>query len=276
MPRYRLLVTDVDGTLIGASLHPSARVVAALRAARAAGWRVALCTGRVPRACAGLLYALELNGCHIFFDGALVSDAAVEQVVTLRPLPVATASSLVEAVAAAGLNLELYTPDGYYVARRDGLSALHSRVQGIPDQQADLAALVRTARVVKAELVVARDDEREVVRALGRSFAGRLRFSWAHVAGYPEISFVNVVAGEVSKATGLAALAAAYGVSLAEVVGVGDGPNDLPLITAAGLGVAMANAPLAVRAQAALVAGDVEADGLALLVERLLADESAP
>lgn len=274
MRRYRLLVTDVDGTLIGASLRPSPRVVAALRAARAAGWRVALCTGRVPRACAGLLDALELDSWHIFFDGALVSDAAVEQVVALRPLSRAAALDLIAAADAAGLNLELYTPDGYYVARRDALSALHSRVQGIPDQEADLAALARTARVVKAEFVVASDPERAVVRELECRFAGRLRFSWAYVAGYPELSFVNVVAADVSKATGLAALAAAYDVPLAEVVAVGDGQNDLPLITAAGLGVAMGNAPAAVRDQAALVTSDVEADGLAELVERLLTGQN--
>lgn len=269
MARYRLLVTDVDGTLIGASLRPTPRVVAALHQARRAGWRVALCTGRVPRACGALLATLNLDGLHIFFDGALVSDAGGQHVVALQPLPSAAVERLVRAASDARLNLELYTPDGYYVARRDDLSALHSRIQGIPDQEAELLALARTEPVIKAEFVVG-EEGRAAVRRLAAAFAGELRFGWAEVAGYPHLSFVNVVAASVSKATGLRALADAYGVPLAEVVAVGDSHNDLPLLAAAGLGVAMANAPAAVRAQVSHVTESVEADGLAVFIERLL------
>jgi Cof subfamily protein (haloacid dehalogenase superfamily) len=269
MARYRLLVTDVDGTLIGASLCPSPRVVAALRRARRAGWRVALCTGRVPRACAELLSALDLDGLHIFFDGALVGDLAGRQVITMERLPPASAERLVLAAEEAGLNLELYTPDGYFVARRDELSALHSRIQGIPDREANLRALARSEPVIKAEFVVGAEG-RAAVRRLAEAFASELRFSWAKVAGHPALSFVNVVEASVSKATGLRALAAAYDVPLSEVVAVGDGHNDLPLLAAAGLGVAMGNAPAAVRAQVPVVTDGVEADGLAVFIERLL------
>ncbi|HEY3109940.1 MAG TPA: HAD hydrolase family protein, partial [Chloroflexota bacterium] len=65
-------------------------------------------------------------------------------------------------------------------------------------------------------------------------------------------------------------LAGRCGVELAEVVAVGDNFNDLDMIEAAGLGVAMGNAPPEVRARAAWVAPPVEADGLAVAIERFV------
>lgn len=86
---------------------------------------------------------------------------------------------------------------------------------------------------------------------------------------------VMVLPPGVDKAVGLAAaLAELGGISMGEVVGVGDAENDRTFLAACGLGVAVANALPAVRASAGLVTRGADGSGVAELVERLLGEES--
>ena len=87
---------------------------------------------------------------------------------------------------------------------------------------------------------------------------------------------VMVLPPGVTKATGLAAAAAELGVPLARIVGVGDAENDLDLLAACGLGVAVANAIPAVRAVANWVTGEPRGAGVAELIGRMLADDLPP
>jgi hypothetical protein len=91
--------------------------------------------------------------------------------------------------------------------------------------------------------------------------AGDLTFS--HSGGLVEIS-----APGVTKATGLAEVAAAVGVSASDVVAFGDMPNDLEMLRWAGHGVAMGNAHPALREVADEVTATNAEDGLALVLER--------
>src|SRR5207302_6543674 len=84
----------------------------------------------------------------------------------------------------------------------------------------------------------------------------------------PEARFVEVLSPECSKATAMRHLAHAHGVAPHEVMAVGDNFNDLEMIEAAGLGVAMGNAPVGVRERADIVAPTVAEDGLADVIER--------
>ena len=70
MTDFRLLVLDVDGTLIGKGAYPTPRVTAAIAAVKARGIGVALSTGRATEACYHLLEHLKLDGLHVVFDEA--------------------------------------------------------------------------------------------------------------------------------------------------------------------------------------------------------------
>jgi len=79
-----------------------------------------------------------------------------------------------------------------------------------------------------------------------------------------------VVAPEVSKGRALEALSLHLGISLSEVMAVGDGTNDITLLSRAGLAVAMDNAPDEVKAVADYITLDVDQNGLAAAIERFL------
>ena len=91
----------------------------------------------------------------------------------------------------------------------------------------------------------------------------------ATLSGAP---FVEVMAEGVSKATGLARLCAALGIDHAEVLAFGDALNDVEMLRWAGRGVAMANAEPEALAAADEIAASNAADGVAVVLERVLAD----
>jgi hydroxymethylpyrimidine pyrophosphatase-like HAD family hydrolase len=84
----------------------------------------------------------------------------------------------------------------------------------------------------------------------------------------PGVVFVSVTVDTVSKAAGIATVAAELGATMDEVMMVGDGHNDLSAIVAVGWGVAMGNAEPEVLAAARLTVADVDDDGAAEAIER--------
>ena len=119
-------------------------------------------------------------------------------------------------------------------------------------------------------LTVSSSEEIANARSFCHQFDGRLHFTWTKTPAYPDISFINVLAPEVSKGKALEALASHLGISLDEVIAIGDGVNDIPLLTSAGLAIAMGDAPDEVKAVADYITLDIDHSGLAAAIERFL------
>ena len=83
-------------------------------------------------------------------------------------------------------------------------------------------------------------------------------------------SFVDIVGNGTSKALGLEVMGKHFGFDISETMAIGDGANDIPMIKAAGWGVAMGNASDTVKSCADAVTDDVDCDGLAKALEKVL------
>jgi hypothetical protein len=256
-----------------------------VREAAARGALVTLATGR--RLGAARHYAEALGqrtplGLH---DGAAVQDPRTGVLLYQDPLPPALVVRLVAAVLEHGLHpvacrltadpagdtLHVLAESG-----RDPLMAAYLAARS-PVARGDRDALERAAPVVR-------------LSGLGPEASAR-RFT-AHVAGRLEdfgcavrlnaplayaalpCHMAQVTNGGCSKARALAALASSHGLTLADCVAVGDGENDLELLrevgAAGGAGVAMGQAPPAVRAAAGHAVAGNDADGVAEAVARFV------
>jgi len=266
---YRVIVADLDGTLRSRTLGITPGVRDAIRRAQARGVRVCVATGRMWPAAAGWVARLGADSPVILYNGGQVFDFAGGRVLWERRL-----ASPVAAAALALLRREpearilLYADDHVYTDRPDALTATYAADDGVTVEPVPaLEALV--ARAPYKLLVIAPPAR---IAALGETVRG---------AGLPvhavqsEPHYVEILPAGVSKGAALGPLLDALGVRAREVIAIGDNWNDLEMIEAAGLGVAMGHAPAGVRARARHVCGTSEEEGVRQVIERFVLDPGA-
>ena len=229
-----------------------------------------LCTGRPGvGGTEAIARRVDAHGLHVFQTGAVVS-AAGQPAVRTRTLPRAALDALVAISRREEHPLEAYGERRYFVERADEITRAHSRVLGWEPEIVDLLAIDEP--IVRAQWALP-DARWPRLRALTEEIAG-LSIHTGTGPWAPGIRFANLVHAETSKVDALRWVAAHHGVPLAEVAMAGDAENDLAAIEAAGLGIAMANAPEFVRARAGFIAGDVEEGGIAEAIDFVLASRT--
>ncbi len=268
--KYRLLVVDVDGTLVDKEGKISAVDAQAIAKAQSAGVQVSLSTGRVIRACRRIIEELSLEGHHIFYDGAVISDPVKNDVIYMKTIDEAVVRRVVEFSRANKIYLELYTTEKFYAERTNWSDIVHRNYFGVDPVIEDLDKICECHKIVKAELISRSKEEDEQVQMFKREFNGFLRFSPAHSPAHPDIEFMNIVDPGVSKGNALRFFIDYFGLDRDEVLAIGDGLNDVPLFEAAGTKVAMGNAYEELKSLADDITLDVENGGVAAAIDKYL------
>ncbi|HEY9438715.1 MAG TPA: Cof-type HAD-IIB family hydrolase [Streptomyces sp.] len=266
----RLIATDLDGTLLRDDKTLSDRTIAALAAAEEAGIEVFFVTGRPARWMDVVSDYVHGHGMAICANGAAVADLHADgRLIRVFPLERDAALAVVHTLRAVapgtsfavelttGIHYEpVYPPfhldPGATVAVAEKLLSENPPGSGAP-----------ILKVLAHHAELAPDD----FLALARTAAGgRASFTRSSPSALLEISGTGV-----SKARTLAACCAERGISPAEVVAFGDMPNDVEMLRWAGASYAMGNAhPAAVAAANGVTATNNE-DGVAAVIERILA-----
>jgi len=262
---YDLLVSDLDGTLIGASLTLDPDMVAALRAAPARGLHVTLATGRMPAATERYSATLEIRTPVIFYNGALIRDLDTGQDLLRLTLPRGVLRRAWEVIAHAPVHPLFFRDDRLYCVDRTPPVREYCEEEGLRVHVVDdPAAFLAEGAFVKS-LLIGHPDALDVMRpALEAGVAGEARIVRTRA------TYLELIPPTASKGLALARLAEYLEVPLARVIAVGDQENDVDMLRAAGLGIAMPHAPEFVREAADRVAPGPEAGGLLALLRELL------
>ncbi|MEV7344846.1 HAD family hydrolase [Streptomyces sp. NPDC093544] len=261
---YKLVATDLDGTLLRSDESVSARTREALAAVTAAGAAHIVVTGRAVPWTRHILDDLGYQGLAVCGQGAQVYDAGEHRLLTSvtldRQLAVlalakieAEVGPLLLAASRDGLDGEVLVAPGYRV--HEGPLP----VVPIKDAADLWAAPLNKVYVQHPTLS---DDE---LAAVALEVAGGLVGVTMAGAGIVELLPLGL-----SKATGLSLAARRLGVKAADTIAFGDMPNDIPMFAWAAHGVAMANAHEELKTVADEVTASNEEDGIAVVLERLL------
>jgi HAD superfamily hydrolase (TIGR01484 family) len=260
---YRLIATDLDGTLLRSDHSVSERTRDALDAATRAGALHIVVTGRAVPWTRHVLDDLGYSGLAVCSQGAQVYHAGEQRLLTAITLDRQLAGVALAKIEAAVGPLRL-------AACRAGLDGEVLVGQGY-EMSADLPSVPLTdaADLWSAPLnkiYVQHPDlsDDELAQAAEQAAGG---FVSVAMAG-PGI--VELLPLGLSKATGLSLAARRLGAKAADTIAFGDMPNDVPMLAWAGRGVAMANAHEDLKAVADEVTSSNDDDGIATVLERLL------
>lgn len=260
---YRLVATDLDGTLLNSAETVTSRTRAALAQAVAAGALHIIVTGRSAVWARPVFDEIGYTGLAVCGQGAQVYDAGAHRLLTSLTL-----DRRVAAEAVAKIEAEIGTLA--IAANQDGLDG---EVLAGPGYQQQTGSGLPIRQVAVDELFTAPLSKLYVQHAgygddalaeVARRVAGDLVGVTMAGAGIVEILPLGL-----SKATGLAVAAHRLGVKGAETIAFGDMPNDVPMFGWAAHGVAMANAHEQLLAVADEVTLSNDADGVAVVLERL-------
>ncbi|MCK2216832.1 Cof-type HAD-IIB family hydrolase [Actinomadura sp. ATCC 31491] len=262
MTSPRIVATDLDGTLLTSDRTVSPRTRDALRLAREAGAEIVFVTARAPRGVRPIAEQAGVTGTAICSNGAIVYDLATDEITESRPLDRAAVRhavlALAEALPAAGLAVETgrgVLAEAAYTRRLPEDVGFYRDVASVLDGDEPIVKLLAHSAAHTAD---------EMIAALLATLTGLAEITQSGDGGLVEIS-----APGVNKAAALDRLCGARGVGAGEVVAFGDMPNDLAVLTYAGLAYAMANAhPEVLRAVPGRTLSNDE-DGVAAVLERL-------
>ncbi|MGC4957437.1 Cof-type HAD-IIB family hydrolase [Actinomadura citrea] len=260
------IVTDLDGTLVGRDLRIVEPSLAALRRFIASGGTVVIATGRGEEAALPYYRTLGLTTPAILYNGARVVDLSTGAVLHRRCLGVAAWAKLTLQFAElpAGVWPVAFTNGRAHTAGSSPALRGYARRDGIELQRIGSWGDLPFDDIVKVMLICDRpelmDPTEEAVSAA--------------VSGVTlvrsESTYLEVLPTGATKGTALRELAAARGVALSAVAAIGDNPNDLDMIQAAGLGAAVGDGAETVRAAADVVVGPCAEGAVADLVARVL------
>ena len=267
---YKLLVVDIDGTLLNKNRFVSVEDREALARAGELGIHVSLSTGRAALTCTGIINQLSLDGYHMFFDGALVINSNQNKEVYVQPISKAVMRQAVEFAHLNEIDIEFYSSTQYFAERESWSTDIRRHFFGIQPTIVDFTDLWQQERIIKGTMTVSSPEERAKANSFCLQFESSLDFSGTKSPAYPEVDFINVLTPGVSKGGALEALASHLGISMSEIMAIGDGANDISLLSAVGLSIAMSNAPDEVKAIADYITLNVEQSGLASAINKFL------
>jgi Cof subfamily protein (haloacid dehalogenase superfamily)/beta-phosphoglucomutase family hydrolase len=272
MTALKLLIADVDGTLVTQDKVLTARACAAVARLRDAGIAFTITSGRPPRGMAMLVEPLGLTAPIAAFNGGMFVRPDLTTVIEERTLPVGVAVEVADYLLHAGLDVWVYRGADWLI--RDAAAPHVAREQ----------ATVRFAPTVITDLRRVLDGAVKIVGVsddaprLAACEAELRRRVGAHAsAARSQPYYLDVTHPDANKGAVVRLLSRVLGVPLDQIATIGDMANDVLMFGVAGVSIAMGNASREVQRAARYVTASNEDEGFAEAVDRfVLAAPASP
>jgi Cof subfamily protein (haloacid dehalogenase superfamily) len=263
-PPIKLLLADVDGTLVTQEKILTDQAIAAVHQLREADILFAITSGRPPRGMEMLIEPLDLQTPVAAFNGGLLVDRNLA-IVEERVLPEDLVIPIADLLKSLGLNVWIYRGADWYVPDPKGPHVDREAwtVKFEPKVMTNLDGL--TTRVAK---IVGVSDDYDAVAKASASVHQRFGDHVAAAASQPY--YLDVTHPDANKGSVANYLAHRYELSNEEIATIGDMPNDTLMFACSGLSIAMGNADAAVRGTAHQVTDTNENNGFASAVRHFI------
>ena len=275
----KLLVLDVDGTLLNSNREMSERTIKILKKVQQNGVRIALATGRPTYGVLPYAKAIDLDfndGYIISYNGAKVLEASTGKIIFERAIDPRMVSYIEKQAERSGCDLAYYDGDEVVATNADNPHIVdEAQMNNMSLRHTDnlldeMEKLSEDKQNWPTEIILVNDDE-EVLLGLEEYLQRHLNGVVDTIHSNPY--YLEVVGYQVGKSYAMSALVQKLGISMKEVMAFGDGHADVNMLQMAGTGIAMENAPEEVKRCADYTTLSNDEDGAALAIEKAFEEE---
>ena len=260
----RMVVSDVDGTLVRNDKSLTGATIAAVQRLRDAGIAFSIISARPSRGLSHPIETLGIDQPTAAFNGGTVTGPE-GQVLLANRLTDDVAARTVELLQHENVETWVFADDEWLVVDENGPQVPRER-RTIGFGPTVLASFA--SRLARVDKIVAASNDYPLLERLEKTVGDALHGQARAIRSQPY--YLDVTDLKADKGNGVAALADAAGVPLEHVAVLGDGHNDIAMFQRAGLAIAMGQSAPEVRAAATHVTKSNEEDGVADAIERLI------
>lgn len=277
--KYKMLVADMDNTLLNREKNVSERNRNALSKAMEKGVKIVIATGRVYTSARLYAKLLGLNTPIIASNGAIIREADynrpghTEKTIYKNLLSLEAAVEMIRLSKKYDIFCHLFTEDTIYAEKLVDISLRYTnwnKYLGEEDRVKiiiadDLEKEIRENRpeILKAAII---DSDKEKISSIRRDI---LKTGIVSVSQAMKNN-LEVMDKDASKGSAVRILSEMLQIKKEEIIAIGDNENDISMIEYAGLGIAMGNAEESLKNAADYITGDYEEDGVAQAIERYI------
>ena len=261
MRKFDLVAVDIDGTLLNSSHQLTENTRKTVIEAVKQGILITLSTGRMFQSAQKIAAEIGLDVPLITYNGALVRNSCSEEIIFQQQISVEIGQKMMLLLDEAGLHYHVYVDGALYVPQITEKSRMYALRTGVSVHLLPEMDLQSCSGFYKL-LVMGESKELDHMQdTLCAMLPGDIKAFKSHA------QYLEIVHACVSKGNALRTLANAYGIPCHRIMAIGDHYNDLEMITYAGCGVAMGNAPAEIKSCALHITTSNDDEGAAKAIQ---------
>lgn len=271
MASIRMIATDLDGTLLNSEGIPSQENVIALKQAIDRGIIVTISTGRMFSSSAQFARMIGITAPMICYNGGLIINPINEEWLHHSPLDHDFALEVLSHLRKEDVCVQTYINDILHIRDKDiVLTHDYEQVYGIVGVPAGDDLYTPTTSPTKILVL-----EENAEKALNLELRLRSRFGDRAYIARSSAQFVEIMDLGTNKGVALQSLAASLNIPMSETLALGDGGNDVEMLRAAGLGIAVGNGSDAAKDAADIIGPGNDEHLLAWAVEKYVLTQNS-
>jgi Cof subfamily protein (haloacid dehalogenase superfamily) len=269
MQEYKMVCLDIDGTLLNSQHKLTDNIKAAIRkVTEHKNIKVTLVSARPPKGIIPLQKELGISQPLICYSGALVLDDKL-QVLENKTIPVSVVKKIYDCAKEANIHVSLYKDDYWYVEELDYWAKQEGDIVNSAPAVLNFASLFelwqKESTGPNKLLIMGQPNEMNMLN----SKLKQLLFDSVNM--YPsKPTYLEIMPKGASKTAAIGVLSNRFDLKPSEIMAMGDNYNDVDMLEYAGLGIAMGNAPEAVKSHADYVTLSNDEEGVAAAIYKFI------